>query len=167
MATLKNQTFECGYLREEGCEYTSNVCMYINPALCSDRATKYSDSQMRQFNLIFRPLSPFSSSSFAVAPLSRSLLSKASWPSSRCQLQVDTFAPSRAPNRFRINCTPARFRGVAFDIRGRGWQWRMGRQRTYLTVIVIFNTFHYVFCNYHSLDHRNSRMTMTHANCND
>lgn len=61
--------------------------------MLSDRATKYVDSQIGQFNLIFRShLSPHCRRD---APLFRSLLPKAPWPSSRCQLQVDTFALRR------------------------------------------------------------------------
>lgn len=99
------------------------------------------DTRIGQFNLIFRPASAPSSST-PPRRLSRlSLPPKASWPSSRCQLQVDTFAPSRAPNRFRINCTPARFQGATFDVRG--WQSRTGYQRVYwlwfLTLFIVFS----------------------------
>jgi len=52
------------------------VCVCVNPALCSDRATKYVDSRIGQFN--FSPLTSLLFVLAAAAPLSRSLLSKAS-----------------------------------------------------------------------------------------
>lgn len=115
---LKNQTI-AQLVSDEGCECTRthgarSPCIHINPGLCSAVRQSAADSQIGQFNLIFQPLSH--------RPSRVSSETKASsWPSSRCQLQVDTFAPSRAPNRFRINCTPARLWRATFDIRG--WQW--------------------------------------------